>query len=44
MPKKLVFAVPSGLAKGEYALVVRTIFKGTTKLREGRLNQTLVVA
>lgn len=43
-PKKLTFAVPDGLAKGEYSLLVRTVFKGTTKLREGRLNQTLVIA
>lgn len=42
-PKKLVFSVPEGLKKGDYTLIVRTVLRGTKKLREGRLNQTLVV-
>ncbi len=44
MPKKLVFSVPDTLKKGDYTLEVRTLMKGTNKLRTGKLNQTLVVA
>ena len=42
-PKKLVFSVPEGLKKGDYTLIVRTVMRGTKKIREGRLNQILVV-
>lgn len=42
-PKKIVFSVPENLKKGDYTLTVRTIMRGTKKLREGRLNQVLVV-
>lgn len=43
-PKQLVFSVPEGLAKGNYTLEVRTILKHTSKIRQGRLNEILVVA
>lgn len=42
-PKKLIFSVPEEVTKGSYTLEIRTILKNTTKLRRGRLNETLVV-
>ena len=43
-PKKLVFSVPENLKKGNYGLEIRTKLKNTSKVRRGRLNETLVVA
>ncbi len=43
-PGDLMFLVPASLAAGEYTLEVRAIFRKTTDLRVGRLDEVLTVA
>lgn len=42
-PSELIFMIPGGLASGEYALEVRTVFRGTKELKKGRLLELLTV-
>lgn len=43
-PSNLIFRIPDGLSSGDYKLEVRSIVKGTSKIRSGRLDDMLSVA